>query len=68
MSMTIVDTCTTCGKCELACPTWAIHSPDGPRLVFVVDPDLCDDCLECRDVCPVGALVEGGPDLLARTA
>jgi len=49
------ERCIACGKClNLGCP--AIEGGDGkPR----VNPLLCSGCGMCRQVCPVGAFIDG---------
>jgi len=52
----ITSECIDCGACEPECPNQAISPGDG---VFVIDPDLCTECVgfheeeQCQAVCPV---------------
>lgn len=57
MSLQIVESCFACGACEFSCGQRAIFQADGFATAYVVDPILCNDCLECVRVCPGGALV-----------
>jgi anaerobic carbon-monoxide dehydrogenase iron sulfur subunit len=47
--------CMSCAeKPCLECPTGALSvAPDGPILL---DSNLCNSCMTCRDACPVGAV------------
>jgi ferredoxin len=56
MAMKITDECTACALCEPECPQGAISEGDP---VYVIDPDLCNECedveggSQCVAVCPV---------------
>jgi ferredoxin-type protein NapH len=53
------DLCTRCGKCERACPTWAIGAPMGsdPALERGLTPSVyCNLCGECIAACPEQAI------------
>ncbi|MCL2194521.1 MAG: 4Fe-4S binding protein [Oscillospiraceae bacterium] len=56
MAFRINEECISCGLCEATCPNECISEVDG---VFVIDESKCvgDDCKECVDMCPVGAIV-----------
>ena len=55
MAIIITDDCVGCGACEDECPNTAISLGDP---VFVIDPDLCTECVgfhdspSCADACP----------------
>jgi ferredoxin len=57
MALRVLGSCFGCGACESACPSAAISQADSFAIVYVVDPLLCNDCLDCVRVCPVDALV-----------
>lgn len=44
--------CVGCGICTIFCPAEAL----GGYGVIKLDPDICTDCLDCVDACPVDAL------------
>ena len=56
MSLKIIDTCINCDVCEPECPNHAISQ--GPE-IYVIDPELCTECVgfydheACQAVCPV---------------
>lgn len=56
MATRITDDCINCGACEPECPNNAISQGDS---IFVIDPDLCTECVgfddheACQAVCPV---------------
>jgi pyruvate formate lyase activating enzyme len=50
------EDCNGCGNCVPVCPNKAIRMSDGAEPRAVVDRNLCDDCLECADVCYAGAM------------
>lgn len=62
--------CIACGVCGWVCPASAVLDGAGrattyvprhrrPRPVF--DPDACNGCGKCVDICPFGVLVIHGP-------
>ena len=59
MSLKITDTCINCDVCEPVCPNHAISQ--GPE-IYVIDPDLCTECVghfdkpQCQEVCPVDCI------------
>ncbi len=59
MAYKITDECIACGACEPECPNTAISEGD----IYVVDPNLCTECVgffdesQCASVCPVGACI-----------
>ena len=57
MALRITDACFGCGACESACDFVAISQGDSFPVVYVVDPLMCNDCMDCVRVCPVDALV-----------
>lgn len=56
MATRITDDCINCGACEPECPNNAISQGD---TIFVIDPELCTECVgfddheACQAVCPV---------------
>ncbi len=56
MSTYITSDCINCGACEPECPNQAISEGDE---IYVIDPDLCTECVgfydheACQAVCPV---------------
>ncbi len=60
MATMITSDCINCGACEPECPNNAISQGDP---VFVIDPQLCTECVgfhdyeACAAVCPVDVCV-----------
>jgi ferredoxin len=50
----ITEECISCGACEPECPNEAISAGDD---IYVIDPDKCDDCETCVEVCPVDCII-----------
>ncbi len=56
MATYITEDCINCGACEPECPNDAISEGDE---IYVIDPDLCTECVgfydheACQAVCPV---------------
>ena len=56
MATYITSDCINCGACEPECPNDAISEGDD---IYVIDPDLCTECVgfydheACQAVCPV---------------
>jgi len=56
MATHITEECINCGACKPECPNNAISQGDE---IYVIDPDLCTECVgfydheECQAVCPV---------------
>jgi ferredoxin len=56
MATYITEDCINCGACEPECPNDAISEGDS---IYVIDPDLCTECVgfydheACQAVCPV---------------
>lgn len=75
MSTHITEDCINCGACEPECPNDAISEGDS---IYVIDPDLCTECVgfydheACQAVCPVECCLpdpsrrEGEADLADR--
>ncbi len=49
MAYVITDECIACGACIPECPEEAISEGD----IYVIDPELCNDCGSCAEICPV---------------
>jgi ferredoxin len=60
MATIITEECINCGACEPECPNQAISEADD---VYVIDPDLCTECVgfhdveQCAAVCPVDCCI-----------
>lgn len=56
MATRITTDCINCGACEPQCPNKAISAGDD---IFVINPDLCTECVgfrmteACQAICPV---------------
>jgi len=59
MAMTIGEECTSCGACEIECPSMAIFEGDDR---YQVDPAKCDECSggepACISVCVSDGIVK----------
>lgn len=59
MALKITDACINCDVCEPVCPNQAIYPAE---LIYVIDPDLCTECVghfdapQCVAVCPVDCI------------
>jgi Fe-S-cluster-containing hydrogenase component 2 len=52
-------------KCELACPTRALHRQPQLRDVVVLDQSRCVRCMECVHACPFAAIwLSPAPEIL----
>ena len=77
MATHITADCINCGACLPECPNDAITEGD---TIYVIDPDLCTECVgffdreSCQAVCPVECCLpdpkhkEDEPSLIARAA
>ena len=52
MAYKIIDTCISCGACEVECPVGAISQGEE---IYEINPDMCISCGVCASVCPVSA-------------
>jgi ferredoxin len=50
----ITDDCIMCDACLPECPEGAITADD-PK--YIIDPDKCNDCGDCAEVCPTEACI-----------
>lgn len=56
MAKVVIGTCIVSLKCTTnVCPKDAIHADSE---MAYIDPDRCEDCDECLDVCPMDAIVK----------
>ncbi len=61
----VVDKCTRCGECDLACPDYCFVWEKGqdPKtkkegmILLGIDYQFCKGCMRCVEVCKFGALV-----------
>jgi pyruvate ferredoxin oxidoreductase gamma subunit len=61
----VVDKCTRCGECDLACPDYCFVWEKGtdPKtkkegmMLLGIDYQFCKGCMRCVEVCKFGALV-----------
>ncbi len=56
MAYKITEECINCVVCVDECEQGAIHYDESIDL-HVIDPDKCDDCGSCAEVCPVDCCV-----------
>lgn len=60
MATMITEECINCGACEPECPNQAISEAED---VYVIDPELCTECVgfhdveQCAAVCPVDCCI-----------
>jgi ferredoxin len=60
MAMKITDECISCGACEPTCPVNAISEGD----IYVIDPELCIECVghfdssQCVAACPADCIIK----------
>ncbi len=54
MTHIVTADCSLCGACYDECPHEAVV-PATPS--YTIDPDYCDDCALCTDVCVESAIV-----------
>ncbi|MDH3976527.1 MAG: YfhL family 4Fe-4S dicluster ferredoxin [Deltaproteobacteria bacterium] len=58
MALMITEDCVNCAACEPECPNEAISEGED---IFIIDPDLCTECIgafdesQCAAVCPTDA-------------
>ncbi len=53
MAYRINNNCICCGECVALCPLEAIM---GGEDKYYIEEDICDECDNCREVCPVDAI------------
>lgn len=54
MAYLITDECIMCDVCVPECPENAIQAGDP---IYTIDPELCNDCADCAEVCPVESCI-----------
>lgn len=54
MAYIINDECIMCDLCIAECPEDAITAGDP---IYSINPETCNDCGDCADVCPVEACI-----------
>lgn len=63
MALTITKDCINCDICEPECPNDAISYDQKVQKTYVIDPDLCTECVgfydepTCDKVCPIDCIV-----------
>ena len=57
MALRILSSCIGCGACESACDQQAISQAESYAVAYLIDPLLCNDCMDCIRVCPVDTIV-----------
>ncbi len=61
MAYKILEDCINCNACAPECPNDAISEGEP---VFIIDPDLCTECVgyydepQCVSLCPVESIVK----------
>lgn len=55
MAYKITEECVACGTCQDECPKGAIQEGEEQ---YSIDPDKCDDCAKCVEICPTEAIVK----------
>lgn len=54
MAFIITEECIMCDVCVGECPENAIQAGDP---LYLINPELCNECGDCAEVCPVEACV-----------
>lgn len=64
MALKITSECINCDICEPECPNEAISYDQKGQKTYVIDPDLCTECVgfyeepTCIKVCPIDCIIE----------
>ncbi|PNK59711.1 YfhL family 4Fe-4S dicluster ferredoxin [Psychrobacter sp. FDAARGOS_221] len=63
MALKITSECINCDICEPECPNDAISYDQKGQKTYVIDPDLCTECVgfydepTCDKVCPIDCII-----------
>ena len=63
MALKITSECINCDICEPECPNEAISYDQKGQKTYVIDPDLCTECVgfyeepTCDKVCPIDCII-----------
>ncbi|WP_019673055.1 YfhL family 4Fe-4S dicluster ferredoxin [Psychrobacter lutiphocae] len=63
MALKITSDCINCDICEPECPNEAISYDQKGQKTYVIDPDLCTECVgfydepTCDKVCPIDCII-----------
>lgn len=64
MALKITSDCINCDICEPECPNDAISYDNKGSKIYVIDPDLCTECVgfydepTCDKVCPIDCIIK----------
>ena len=64
MALKITADCINCDICEPECPNEAISYDQKGQKTYVIDPDLCTECVglydepTCDKVCPIDCIIK----------
>lgn len=66
MALKITTDCINCDICEPECPNDAISYDQKGQKTYVINPDLCTECVgfydepTCDKVCPIDCIIKDG--------
>ena len=64
MALKITSDCINCDICEPECPNEAISYDNKVQKTYVINPDLCTECIgfydepTCDKVCPIDCIIK----------